>query len=196
MEKMKRGAWIVIFLACMLPSMNAQGIHRGMLRTQGTLAAGIVNRSEEIRYYVYGELEYLLDDHVGFNGAIYGQVGSSKQEFPELIAPDGGDYFTHSVFAGPIYHFRQDTPLDLYVGLQPGLHLTQSPFVNQAWGIQYQESWSLSPSASALAGIAYYGSFFHVFGQLRALTGQNVKAGTLYGIAELRPTFGLGFNLF
>lgn len=195
MEKLIRGCVLLLLLGCMAGT-KAQGVHQGMVRAQGTLAAGVLNSSAEIRFYVYGELECMLDDNIGINGAAYGQVGSSKDEFDASVAPEGGDYFTHSIFVGPVYHFKPNSPLDLYAAIQPGLHMTKSPGVSFATGNDYPEAYEFFPSASVNVGIAYYGSFFHVFGQLRALTGQNLKPGTVYGIGELRPTFGLGFNIF
>jgi hypothetical protein len=200
MEKLIRLLLCILILSTLLSgstgALQAQGVHAGMARVQGTLALGLLNKSQELRYYLYGEGEYLLDDHWGLNGAVYAQMGSSKQEFSDNVSPSGGNYLTHSLFSGPVYHFRPNTPLDVYVAVQPGIHLTQSPRVEYPFGITFPQAYDIHPAASLNVGAAYYGSFFHLFAQLRAVTGHNLKAGTVYGLAELRPTFGLGFNLF
>jgi hypothetical protein len=198
MEKLIRILCLAMCMSFALGNVHGQsaGVHAGLVRVQGTLALGLMNSSHELRYFVYGEGEYLVDDQIGLNGAVYAQVGSSHDEFAGSVAPQGGDYFSHSLFSGPVFHLRPNSPLDVYVALQPGLHLTRSPRLEYPFGIGFPESWSISPSASMNFGVAYYASFFHLFAQVRALTGQNLKAGSEYGIGELRPTFGLGFNIF
>lgn len=170
-----------------------QGVHAGMVRVQGTFALGVLNGSEETRSYIYGEAEGMLDDHVGFNGGLWAQVGSSKDEYSEAEAIGRGDVLVHSLFAGPQYHFLPGRAIDVYVGLQPGLHLVSQPAV-ELDGEPLDAGSHLVPGASVNTGVAWYGSFFHLFGQMRGVWGEYVSGPRRYGISEVRVCFGLGFN--
>lgn len=197
---MKNYLYIFLFLLLSSSFAGAQGVSSGLLRAQGTLAMGLDLVEPDTRYYVYGDLEYMPSDHIGIDGAILLNFGSSNPEFPRngVFAPSE-DMRTHHVFFGPNYHFKPNQPLDFFVGFQPGMFVAQIPEnVSRDPGgtfTLHPETIMLGPSVSVNGGIAYYGSFFHLFGHLRAVAGRATGAWYNVSMVEFMPTFGLGFNI-
>jgi hypothetical protein len=186
--------WILlpILLSLQLAAQKEVGIHQGLWRVQGTVGLGI--SKPELRYYVLGELEGLISDHVGINGTVYANLGSDRSAFDIFFSPPkADDYYVHSVLAGPIYHFISNKPIDLYAGFQPGLSLTQLNFLypDNAVGTE----WSAAPTASVLTGVAYYGSFFHLFAQARYVATRHATIRANTPLRDIRLAIGLGFNI-
>jgi len=187
----------LLFLLPMLLGMSLfaqkrEGIHQGMIRVQGTVGLGI--SKQELRYYVLGELEGCISDHLGINGTVYANLGSDRSAFDIYFSkPAADDYYVHSVLAGLIYHFLADQPLDVYVGVQPGVSLTQLNYMNTAGNVNTE--FGVSPTASALTGIAYYGSFFHLFAQARYVATRHATVQDNTPLRDLRLAIGLGFNI-
>jgi hypothetical protein len=198
MGKMKIWKMLLLLLPlCAGPWAHGQkgdGIHQGMLRVQGTLALGIDTRrvTGEQRYYIYGEGEYLLSDHIGMNGSIWANVGSSTLRFVGLGQPEE-EAFIHSILAGPVFHLWSDRPLDLFAGIQPGFSLTQERTTFFTHGVRLENQFG--PTASVFGGAAYYGSFFHLFVQARYVRAQHISYYVLHPMNDLRLCIGLGFNI-
>ncbi len=193
MEQMKK---LLVFLPLLLGlslfAQKEQGIHKGMIRVQGTVGLGI--SKPELRYYVIGELEGMISDHIGINGTVYGNLGSDRSIFDVYaVKPKADDYYVHSVLAGPIYHFLTDRPLDVYVGFQPGWSITQLNYIGAADVVKTE--FGVSPTASALTGVAYYGSFFHLFAQARYVATRHATLRYNTPLRDLRLAIGLGFNI-
>ncbi|MFN8394525.1 MAG: hypothetical protein U0176_07625 [Bacteroidia bacterium] len=187
---------LVLMLLCTQAfAQKKEGIHKGMFRTQGTVALGIdINKvTKEQRYYIYGESEYLLSDHIGVNGSAWFNIGSSEHRLIPLGTPEEEGY-VHSALAGPVFHAFSNQPLDLYVGIQPGFSLTVARTVAPFDGVQ--ESIQLSPTATVHGGVAYYGSFFHLFAQARYVRTQHTNINDIRQFNDLRLCIGLGFNFF
>lgn len=186
---------LILALLCLAPlaGVRAQtGVHAGMVRAQATFSLGLLNARQESRYYLYADAEGMLNEHLGLDGGIYVQLGSSKGELRSTSAFFNSDMRAHTLLFGPNYHFRPQKPLDVYAGVQPGLHLVLEP---APFGIGPAIAHtSVAPAASLVTGVAYYGSFFHLFGQARGIWGNGVGGSVAYGISELRLSFGLGFN--
>lgn len=157
------------------------GIVPGLTRVQGTFALGVLNELQTVNYYVYGEAEHVLAGRIGLVGSVYAQVGDNVYDLQAKAH--------HSLFAGLNYHFFEYRPLDVYVGFQPGLGLSRF-----SSGLGAMPPYRAVPLASASVGIAWYGSFFHFFGQLRGVVGKDNAAESVVSLTELRPAFGLGFN--
>ena len=202
--EMKRIALILFLLFCSvgLKAQQPVGVGKGMIRTQGTYVFGFDGL--ETKYYINGGAEYMLTDNIGWNGNLSANIGSSKQDavlfLTDCCKPDDEieDYYVHSLFFGPYYHFLPNKRIDLYAGIQPGMSLFHAP------EYQYQVSSTetrtalttnaVLPNASAVAGVAYYGSFFHLFGNARFVTGSVHNQTYKANLNELRLAFGLGFN--
>jgi hypothetical protein len=181
-----------ILLSMSLMAQKKEGIHRGLVRVQGTVGLGI--SKPELRYYFIGELEGCVSDHIGINGTTYTNFGSDRSAFDiYTVKPKADDFYVHSVLTGPIYHFLTDQPLDVYVGIQPGLSLTQFNYLNRAGAVQTE--WGVAPTTSALTGVAYYGSFFHLFAQARYVATRHATLVDNRPLRDLRLAIGLGFNI-
>jgi hypothetical protein len=193
MEALMRRLLVGLFLLGMLGGAQAQtGVHAGMVRVQATFSLGLLNARQEYRYFLYTNAEAMLNDHLGLDGGFYVQLGSSKGELRDPAPGRHTDMRAHCLLFGPNYHFRPGKPLDVYAGVQPGLHLVMEP---APFGIgPAYDHVAVAPAASVVGGLAYYGSFFHLFGQARGIWGNGVTGSTPYGISELRLSFGLGFN--
>lgn len=175
-------------------AQKAEGIHQGMVRVQGTLALGVdlSKATAEQRYYIYGEGEYLLSDHIGVNGSVWANLGSSEHR----LQPRGGvpeeDAYVHSILAGPVFHAFAQRPLDLYFGIQPGFSLTQVRYIQPDDGVGREVQ--VAPTATVHGGVAYYGSFFHLFAQARYARTQHYSLALRQSFHDLRLCIGLGFN--
>jgi hypothetical protein len=185
---------LTMLFGAMLFGQSDPGIHQGMVRFQGTLALGLSPaklKSPEQRYYIYGELEYLFSDHWGFNGASFANLGSSEKAmlFGGDVVEDG---YIHSILVGPVYHFFPDQAFDLHLGFQPGFSLTSMTF-NSPSDAVIKES-QISPTASPFLGVAYYGSFFHLFGEARWIQANYSSRLMQRSFSDLRLCIGLGFN--
>lgn len=187
---MKRMMLALLLLAGL--SAHAQGPRTGMLRVQGTVAVGLSR--PETRYYVNGEFEGLLTDHLGLNGAAYATMGSDRSVFDTFASPaKPDDLYMHSILAGPLYHFVSDRPIDVYVGVQPGFSLVQHHYLLDANGNAGTE-YDFVPTATAVTGVAYYGSFFHLFAQARYVSARFSTTEAQLPLGDLRLAIGLGFN--
>lgn len=184
---------LLVLIGVQAFAQKQEGIHKGMFRAQGTVAIGIdIHKyTKEQRYYIYGEGEYLLSDHIGVNGSAWFNIGSSVHRLVPLGTPEE-EGKVHSALAGPVFHAFTGRPLDLYVGIQPGFSLTVARTVSPFDGVQ--ESVQLSPTASFHGGVAYYGSFFHLFAQARYLRTQHTNINDIRQFNDLRLCIGLGFN--
>ncbi|MEI7802644.1 MAG: hypothetical protein WCI97_08375 [Bacteroidota bacterium] len=153
------------------------GIRKGMLRAEGSLCYG---SGANNRYYLQGELEYLVHNRVGLNGMTYFNIG------PAGIYPKS----VHSVFSGPAFHFPMSKQLDLSLAIQPGFS-----FVKDNGSIENSAVSEMVPNTSLMGGLAYYGSFFHVFFQMRANAAYTNDTVERQNLSDLRISFGLGWNL-
>lgn len=191
---MKKLTFILfLLLSAFAFGQSNTGIHRGLIRFQGTLALGFSPaklKSPEQRYYIYGDLEYLLNDHWGLDGASFANIGSSQR--PILQGNNSKeDAYVHSILVGPVYHFLPENAFDFYAGLQPGFSLAQVYFSDSSAIVNGNQ---FSPTISPFLGVAYYGSFFHLFAQARWLNAIYEDQNYSRNLSDLRFCIGLGFN--
>ncbi len=185
-----------------LKSQKPEGVHKHMVRTMGTVGMGY--GQDEWRYLIMGESGFFLSDKVEMNGAIHITAGTSNPNRLKNYAVGstsnsnytGGKIFMHSLFTGPKIHFTPNKPLDLYIGFQPGLSLVISTEYQGAESYTYiPKVYGLAPIVSECAGAAYYGSFFHLFAELRWIQGRFNSSYYSIPLGEIRGSFGLGFNI-
>ena len=148
-----------------------------MLRTEASLAYG---SGKDARYYLQGELEYLVHNRVGLNGMTYINIG------PAGIYPKS----CNTLFSGPAFHFPMSRQMDSSLAIQPGLS-----FVKDRGSKDNSAVSEIIPNSSIMGGLAYYGSFFHVFFQLRANAAYTNDTRQRQNLSDLRMSFGLGWNL-
>jgi hypothetical protein len=163
----------------------------GLLRAQATFAIGKDTWLTGAKPYLFGEFEAMPDDHVGIAGSVL--VHLSRNEMatqPNLYGV--WEAHTHHVLLGPMWHFKPHQPLDVHVGLQPGF--TAVVFNGQLSETNNHRP-SITPSVAGTAGVAYYGSFFHVFAQAKLITGYQASEIHRGSLTEGLLTAGLGWNL-
>lgn len=153
------------------------GIRKGMLRAEGSLAYG---SGKDARYFLQGELEYLVHNRVGLNGMSYFNIGPSGN-YPKSV---------HTIFSGPAFHFPMSKQMDFSLAVQPGLS-----FVHDAGSKEHSAVSEMIPNSSVMGSIAYYGSFFHIFFQMRANAAYTNDTAERQNLSDLRMSFGLGWNL-
>jgi hypothetical protein len=193
---MKKLVFFLPFLIGLsLFGQKKEGIHKGLISVQGTLAVGFdINKTTpEQRFYIYGESEYLISDHIGINGSAWGNLGSSERRFQAFgSTKKQEDVYVHSALAGPVFHAFVNQPLDLYVGVQPGFSFIHGKYITPVDGtaIDFQ----VSPTASVHGGIALYASFFHLFAQVRYVRTQLFSLHNQVRLNDVRVCIGLGFN--
>lgn len=181
------------------------GIHKNMLITNLTFTVG--SSPSELKYYVYTSAEWTLTDHLGAEGSLFFNAGSSRNDAPSLLTYENvidvgqADYAVHNLFLGPNYHFFDRKRGDVYVGVQPGLALFTAPaYSYERVGVtetqNIDEFKSFAPNVSFVLGTAYYGKLFHAFVQGRYVLGRFDALEYSGSLNEFRISIGLGFNLF
>lgn len=173
--------FIFIFLfsvtTCVAQKKIPSGVRKGLLRAEGSLAYG---SGENSRYFLQGELEYLVHNRVGINSESYISIG------PFGIYPGG----YHTIFSGPAFHFPMSKQLDFALAAQPGLSFVSTQKTGDLPAIS-----EIIPNSSVMAMMAYYGSFFHVFFQMRANAAYINDIEKRQNLSDMRLSFGLGWNL-
>jgi len=155
---------------------------KGLLRATGTISFGGMTKHEQTNIYLHGVTEYFVSNQITARGDIYYYLKSGNKQMLNL---------NHQLFAGSSYHFNTAHHFVPYVGLQPGLALTQADFVV----INGENNVEVSPLISAVAGFNFYASsWFHLFIDGRYVSGKHLSNQKVIGLDEFRLSFGLGFN--
>ncbi len=168
--------------------MNAQetrnGIaDKGLLRASGTISFGSMTKQKQTNIYLHGVLEYYLTKNISSRGDVYYYLKSGDQQLLNL---------NHQLFAGASYHFNTNNNFDPYLGIEPGIGLTQANYVV----VNVENNTEASPLISAVVGFNYYASkWFHLFIDGRYVTGKHLSNQKMISLNELRLSFGLGINL-
>ena len=185
-------ALLTAALLAMASVAAAQNVpNAGLIRAQATFAVGKDTWLEGAKPYLYTELEVMPDDHVGIAGSTFIQLSNLSTVNSNATVNTEFGYVTHHLFFGPMWHFRPDQPFDVHVGLQPGFTA-----INQTFGNAFAlGTWEVAPSVAGTAGVAYYGSFFHVFAQAKVLSGYHAGADHRGSLTEGMLTAGLGWNI-
>ena len=172
---------ILFFVTANADAQRVEGINQGLLRFQGSLAYGFLNPH---RNFTFGDAEFLVTDHIGINGGSYLQQGSAKPD--QLFA-------TMSLF-GPIWHFTPRQRWDFYAGFQPGFISTDTVELTKKTKVS-RDDLNATPAGSICGGVAWYGSFFHAFAQLRMVGASLTNKDYHSRYSDVLIAFGLGFNI-
>ncbi len=174
-----------------------QFINKGLLRAQGNISSGVMFKSPGTNIYLHGDLEYYLEPGISIRSESYYFLSTFNGE-PAFSK-------NHSNFAGVMYHFKTNGKLDPYVGIQPGIALTQlskpvllsadtaswSPYTVSSYPVNF------SPLFSASAGFNFYAyKFFNLFVHLKYVTGKHLSDIQPESLNEIKLTFGLGWNIW
>ena len=156
---------------------------KGLLRATGTISFGGMTKHEQTNIYLHGVTEYFVSNQITARGDIYYYLKSGDKQMLNQ---------NHQLFAGSSYHFNTNSNFVPYLGIQPGIALTQANFVV----VDGENNVEASPLISAVAGFNYYASnWFHLFIDGRYVTGKHLSNQKTISLDEVRLSFGLGFNL-
>lgn len=160
---------------------NPSVLKPGLVRAQGTFCFGKLPKLKESGIYLHGNLEYYLKSHLSFRGDIFYHLKSDEFSVIKI---------NHQLFSGVSYHIKTGNNFNPYIGIEPGVGLTQASDINDV-----KQSKSTTFLYSSVIGFNYYAEdWFHLFVDARFLGG-NHKAETKININEIRLSFGLGFNI-
>ncbi len=186
-----------IFNISFSQSESSRFTDKGLLRAQGNLSSGVMLKSPGTNIYIHGDLEYYLEPNISIRGESYYFL-STYNAAPAFK-------MNHSNFAGVMYHFTTNGKFDPYIGIQPGIALTQlaKPVLLDSDTLQWSSytvsaySRNFSPLFSASAGFNYYAyKFFHLFVHVKYVTGKHLSDIHPESLNELKMTFGLGWNIW
>ncbi|MBL4668784.1 MAG: hypothetical protein JKY30_05920 [Flavobacteriales bacterium] len=171
---------LVIPSLCRAQIENNSVLRKGLLRTQGTFSFGSLLDIKETGIYLNGNLEYYINQKISGRGDLYYHLKSTDNSLLKI---------NHQLFSGGSYHINLGKEFDPYIGLQPGIALTQHSF--------YDRTTNLTPLLSSLIGFNYYAeNWFHLFFDIRYVYGiHSPNHINEINISEIRLSFGLGFNL-
>ena len=190
-----KSAFILLF--CMVSfCSNAQFEKRyadyGLLRFQGNLAVGNPLNRGATNMYITGDIDYYLKGNISVNGGIFYFVNEygGQAVFQQ----------NHSLFAGFSYHFPTNNHLDAYVGVQPGVSLSQlnsesTLFIDDIAFSSFEAT--INPLFSVNAGMNFFANkYFNVFANVKYQRGKHFSDISAQSIEELKITLGLGYMLW
>lgn len=193
----------ILFFLSVLPvtvsaqQENSRFIDKGLLRAQGNVSSGVMLKSPGTSIYIHGDLEYYLEPGISIRSESYYFLGTFNAE-PTFA-------MNHSNFSGVMYHFHTNGKFDPYMGVQPGIALTQlaKPVLPGPDSAQWSPasvssySYNFSPLFSVSAGFNYYAyKFFNLFVHVKYAAGKHLSDIQPESLSELKMTFGLGWNVW
>lgn len=190
---------LVYFHLALIHSLVAQEdnrfVNKGLLRAQGNVSSGVMLKSPGTNIYIHGDLEYYFEPTISIRSESYYFLGTFNAT-PTFA-------MNHSNFSGVLLHFTTRGKFDPYIGVQPGIALTQleRPVyhgTDSLWS-PYASSYpvSYSPLFSACAGFNYYAyKFFNLFVHAKYVSGKHLSDISPESLNELKITFGLGWNIW
>jgi hypothetical protein len=164
-------------------------IDNGMLSGGLTFAAGFAN-SKTQNIYVQGYMEYMFQKNISVRGDIFVFINS--------LGENSRLNMNHQLLVFSAYHIPNNSPIDPYFGLGPGIAMTRL----EGGGGLDSTSGNLVNKISANTfitfncGFRYYApKWFHMYIEAGYVLGRHVSSATVFDISELRVSFGLGFNI-
>ncbi|MCB0400561.1 MAG: hypothetical protein KDD41_00610 [Flavobacteriales bacterium] len=165
---------------------SEQVVRPGLIRAQGTISFGSFSDLDQSGLYLHGDLEYYLNPNITARGDLYFYLKPNNESILE---------HNHQLFSGASYHIATGSNIDPYIGLQPGLAVSQVSNTILTAGNKNPRP-AASPLISGVFGFNYYAAkWFHLFADARYVYGDHQSnIGTL-SLNEFRFSFGLGFNI-
>lgn len=166
-------------------------IHRHLVRGVATIAPGFMTDGGNLHIYLHGNLEYYLDERISLRG----------DGFYFLSAAKGNAWLqNHSILSGASLHMGNKNRFDPYIGLQPGVAISQlafgGPCALYPCLVASPGYTKANPIISPVIGFNYYfEKLFHLFGEARYVAGKHLADAPTYSLSELKFSFGLGWNV-
>jgi hypothetical protein len=171
---------------------SGQYIHKGLFRSMGGIAPGIMLKENVSTVSLTGNVEYYIADNISLRGDSYfymqGKDKSGKDPFE----------FNHSTFSGASYHFKTKNHFDPYFAFEPGIAISKkNPSLITVPELYSSGNASANPLLSSALGFNFYfQKWFHLFAEARYISGKHLSDATApLSLNELRFSFGLGWNI-
>jgi hypothetical protein len=183
MEKV-RLLFCSLICSCVMFAQDSDFKTKGLLKATSTISPGFMLSETRTNIYLAGELEYFVEERVSLRGDGFWYLGS--QQNPDLLRQNS------SVYWGAAYHFRKNRT-DLFIGVQPGLSLTQMVVDEKYYYTDY--GMEVCPNFSFFTGVTQYvGKYFNFFLNTRYVRSSYRVYGSS-NLDEIRLCAGLGFNI-
>ncbi len=142
---------------------------KGIVQSAATISPGFMQHYSQQNIFVSGHLEYYPEEKVSLRGDSYWFVSAVNK--PALLKQNSMTMY------GALYHFTKNKRADFFMGIQPGVTLTQP-------NLQDKDGQALklkvTPLICGIAGFNYYvWDYIHFFCDLRYINSryfQNVAA--------------------
>lgn len=192
---------LLALLACMASlATNAQTENaftkKHLLRTQGNLSLGYMVKQKIVPAYVGGDFDFYFDERI----SLYGEGSFFITQTAEPVGYK--IKHNHAILSGMNIHLVQGKRFDPYIGINPGIMISQFGPVSDVNIALYNPPYTqntrvgVSPVFSAAAGFNYFvGSIFNFFVRVRYIHGQYFgNSMERIPLSEFRFSAGLGWN--
>lgn len=166
------------------------GMTEGLLKFTATIEPGYLFDPQLLTINLSGNLQYYIEDRFSVRGDV--------SYFLDTQQRDGDLLANHGLYFGAVYHFTKRPIMHPYLGIQPGIHLTQTQYEVPTYVYPQPSFYKIVPVISLIGGTDFYISrYFNFFVAGRAVFGEfrGGKVPKPMNLAELRLSFGLGFHI-
>jgi hypothetical protein len=176
---------IIILFSSIAKAQEASHIKHGLISGRLTLSPTTSLANKYDYFFLNGDIETYLNTKVSI-------IGEGFYFLNQLGNYDSPNFdYNHSAFFGVNWHFTKKNN-DLFVGLQPGISITQ---LNTSNTMSINTQKGINPLISASLGYNYYlHKNFHFFVQTKIVLGQHFY-DEIVNLNEFRLSAGLGFNI-
>lgn len=197
---MGKGKIMLLVALVLATAVNAQNgdefVKKHLLRTQGNISIGYMLKQKMAPAYVGGDFDFFLSEKVSWYGEGSFFVTNTTEEKSYHIKHN------HAILTGFNIHFTDKKRFDPYIGINPGIMISQFGPVSNANITVYHPPFTgntkvgISPVFSAAVGVNYYiGSIFNFFVRARYIQGQFFgTSAERIPLSEFRFSAGLGWN--
>lgn len=177
---MVKKALVIVLVFCGMNLFSQTSdlvVKEGLLRFQGTIGMGKSTDRNENNIFLHGNLEYFIHSFLTVRADVYFFLPNEDNRLD----------VNHQLFSGMAYHFKTESNFVPYIGVQPGLAATRYDGISKT---------EVTPLVSGIAGFNYFAAkWFHLFIDVRFVSGKHLSNLPPYPINEIRLSFGLGFNI-
>ncbi len=186
----------VFFTMAAVAQTESEFVKKHLLRTQGNISIGYMLKQKMAPAYIGGDFDFFLSEKVSWYGEGSFFVTNTTEETSYKIKHN------HAILTGFNIHFTDKKRFDPYIGINPGIMISQFGPVGDVNIALYNPPFTqntrvgVSPVFSAAVGVNYYiGSIFNFFVRARYIQGQFfANSMERIPLSEFRFSAGLGWN--